>query len=190
MEDHRIVRLVSGLRSLNTFVAILVGIGLLGCGVLILYEIVMRQTAIGALGGSDEISGYVMAAFATWGFSYALVERAHIRIDLIQRRLATTGRALLDLLSMALVAATAIVVSVYGLTVLAKTLESGATANTPLETPLWIPQVVWFAGWIWFALMGSLLTLCIVGLLARRRTDIVESIAGNRSELEILEAAE
>ena len=49
---------------------------------------------------------------------------------------------------------------VYGWQVLGKSLAGNATANTPLETPLWIPQSIWLAGWFWFA-AASLVLLCL-----------------------------
>ncbi len=51
---------------------------------------------------------------------------------------------------------------------LQKTLERGSRANTPLETPLWIPQGIWFAGWAWFALSATALSLIGIAYLRRR----------------------
>ncbi|MDJ0981647.1 MAG: TRAP transporter small permease [Kiloniellales bacterium] len=171
-------RIVSALRRSNRAIGLACGLALLATGGLILFEIVMRQTDYGALGGSDEYAGYAMAAIATWGFSYALVERAHIRIDLLQRQLVPAGRVALDLLSLLLLAATTWVVSFHSWTVLAKTLDRGSRANTPLETPLWIPQALWFGGWVWFALTATILLLVIAALMFRRRFEAVEAVVG------------
>ena len=174
MSDH----IVSALRRSNRVIGLACGLLLLATGGLILVEILLRQTPFGALGGSDEYAGYAMAAIATWGFSYALVERAHIRIDLLQRQLLPAGRAALDLLSLLLLAGTTWVVTFYSWTVLAKTLERGSRANTPLETPLWIPQALWFGGWVWFTLSATLLFLVVAGLVLRRRLDKAEALVG------------
>lgn len=143
------------------------GVLVLACG-LILVEIVMRRVAFGLIGGTDEISGYVMAAVASWSAGYALIERAHIRIDLVHRRLPRPGRALLDVLSLGGLLATSVVILAYGWKVLDTSLASGSTANTPLETPLWIPQTLWFVGWIWFALASAgLLALTLWAVVKR-----------------------
>ncbi len=184
---RQVISAAAALRRVNRALAVLIGLGLLATGLMILAEIVLRQTPLGGFGGSDEISGYVMAAFATWGFSYALLERAHVRIDLLQRRLPGVGRAFLDLLALSSLAATAGVVAWSSYDVLAKTLARGSRANTPLETPLWIPQSIWFAGWVWFALTASLLLICLVALLLARRLEAAEALAGTRSELETAE---
>lgn len=177
-------RTVAWLRRLNHRIGVVCGLVLLADGAFILAEIVLRQTAYGALGGSDEISGYVMAAFATWGFTYALLERAHVRIDLLQRRLPGIGRALLDVLALALLAATALVVTFYAWGVLATTLDRGSRANTPLETPLWIPQSIWFGGWLWFAATTLVLLVCTLVLLAQRRLAAIEDCAGSGTGME------
>jgi len=172
---------VSGLRKLNDRIAIAVGIGLLGCVLLTLVEIVARQLG-GSLGGVDEISGYAMAVTTSWGVSYALTEQAHVRIDLLRQRLVSFGRAVFDMISLGCLAATAIMIAWRGWDVLAKTLSTGARANTPLETPLWIPQVLWWSGWMWFALSALFLLVAAGVKLLSADYEAVESIAGAKGE--------
>jgi TRAP-type C4-dicarboxylate transport system permease small subunit len=171
-------RFAAGLARVNRWIARLLGVGLLVMGALILVEIALRRTVGSALGGSDEIAGYVMAAIATWGFAYALVERAHVRIDLVQRRLPAAGRAWLDVLALALVTTVAAVVTAYGWRVLATTLDRGSTANTPLETPLWIPQSIWLAGWGWFTFTAAALLVIALLQALRGHFAAVERLAG------------
>ncbi len=169
---------------INYGVALLCGAALLATAVLVLAEIVLRQTAGRGLGGSDEIAGYVMAGVAAWGFSYALVERAHVRIDVLTGRLPPGGRALFDLVSLMSVCGVAAVVSFYGWYVFARSLERGSRANTPLETPLWIPQSIWVAGWIWLTLVAGVLTICVAALIAMRRFGAVHRAAGVGAAIE------
>lgn len=173
--------LIALLRKTNDRVAIGVGLALLACVVFTLVEIVSRQLGR-SLGGVDEISGYVMAVTTSWGVSYALTERAHVRIDLLRQRLVPVGRALFDALSMLCLAATAVVVAWRGWSVVAKTLSTGARANTPLETPLWIPQMLWWAGWLWFAVTACLLMAFVLVKLVQADFDAVEDAAGARGE--------
>lgn len=180
---NAIGRVITLLRFSNRIIALLCGLVLLATVALILTEIILRQTPFGALGGSDEISGYVMAGIAAWGLAYALMERAHVRIDLLQRQLPAPGRVILDTLSLAVLSATTSVIAYYSWRVLATTLARNSRANTPLETPLWIPQTLWFAGWVWFAVTAFILLVCVLGLLLGRRWTEAEATAGNRSEL-------
>ena len=64
-------RIIRALSRINDVVALAVGLALIGCVGLILAEIVARR--FGApIGGTDEISGYVMAGATSWGIAYAL----------------------------------------------------------------------------------------------------------------------
>lgn len=177
-------RLIALLVRVNRAIAIVCGVVLLLAVALILIDLVLRQTPIGSIGGADEISGYVMAAMATWGFSYALMERAHVRIDVIQGQLPTTAKALLDILALASLATVAILVAFYAWDVLAKTIDRGSHANTPLETPLWIPQSIWFAGWVWLSIVSVIMLFCVVALALRRDWTAIRQTAGGATESE------
>lgn len=185
MSSDAAIRIVGLVRAVNRGVGLVCGLALLATGLLILVEVVLRGTWGGALGGSDEIAGYVMAAISTWGFGWALAERAHVRIDLLQRQLAPWGRASLDALALLGVSAVATLVTLYAWSVLATTLERNSLANTPLETPLWIPQSLWLGGWAWFSLTAWVLSVCLLATLAVRRADLAEAIGGVQPETEV-----
>jgi len=161
------------------------GLILLATVVLILAEIALRQTPFGSLRGSDEISGYVMAGLASWGLTYAMLERAHVRIDMVQHKLRASWRCALDVLAIASVAAVSSTVAIYSWNVLAKTIKRGSHANTPLETPLWIPQSIWFSGWVWFAITSTLLTMVALILFAKSRREELSAIVGNPGSQEL-----
>lgn len=171
------MHVVQILRTANRWVALLCGIVLLGAVALIMTEVLGRQFPAMRIGGADELSGYVMAAIATWGFSYALVERAHVRIDLIHARLPVAGRAVLDIIALASVLLVAVLVAWYAYDVLSKSLARGSRSNTPLGVPLWMPQIIWFGGWAWMVITSGLLLVLTVFLTALRRFELVEEIA-------------
>lgn len=171
------MHIVQTLRTVNRWLALLCGMVLMAAVALIMTEVLGRQFPAMRIGGADELSGYVMAAIATWGFSYALVERAHVRIDLIHNRLPATGRALLDIVALASVLLVAVLVAWHAYDVLAKSLARGSRSNTPLSVPLWMPQIVWFGGWAWMVITSGLLMALTVLLTALRRFELVEQIA-------------
>ncbi len=86
----------SELFRLGTALLFVVGIMLLGCAAFVLLDIVLRQLG-SSLGGTDEISGYVMAIATSWGMAYTLLELGHIRIDLVRSRGTTLIKALFDI---------------------------------------------------------------------------------------------
>jgi TRAP-type mannitol/chloroaromatic compound transport system permease small subunit len=176
------MQIAQGLRTANRWIALLCGIVLMGAVALIMLEVLGRQFPAMRVGGADELSGYVMAAIATWGFSYALVERAHVRIDLIHNRLPVMGRAVFDIVALASVLLVAVLVAWHAYDVLAKSLARGSRSNTPLGVPLWMPQIVWFGGWAWMVVTSGLLLALTVFLTALRRFELVEEIASIPTE--------
>ncbi|MCJ8138932.1 TRAP transporter small permease subunit [Falsirhodobacter halotolerans] len=177
-------RIHDALRRANGAIAILLGVALVLTVLFILTDVILRRAGLGSLGGSDEVSGYVMGAVASWGLACALMDRAHVRIDVIRQRLAAPGRAVMDIFAMIVTTGVVLLIAVRCWPVLSKTLTSGARANTSLETPLWIPQGIWFAGWVWFAFTATALSLIAIAYLATGRREAFEATAGIGAEVE------
>ncbi|MDF1598939.1 TRAP transporter small permease [Mesorhizobium sp. YIM 152430] len=169
-------------KTLNRWIALICGLVLMITVVLILCEVLGRRIAFFRVGGADEIAGYVMAGIATWGFSYALVERAHVRIDIVHAKLPAPGRALLDVIALASVLCVALLVAYYAYDVLTKSVERGSRSNTPMAIQLWIPQVIWFAGWAWMAVTATIMLICTVILALARQWSLVTNLTGIPSE--------
>ena len=165
------------LRSLNRRIAILTGIGLLVCGGVVLLDILLRRFGT-SFGGTDEISGYVMAIATSWGMAYTLLELGHVRIDILRARTGPRGRAIFDLFSMTVMAATVTLIAVKCWPVLSRSLANSSRANTPLETPLAWVQAPWFAGWIWFAVVSWITLLAATMLVLKGRFDQSEAAIG------------
>ncbi|MFN7102289.1 MAG: TRAP transporter small permease subunit [Pseudorhizobium sp.] len=176
------MQLAALVKTLNRWVALICGVVLMITVALILSEVLGRRVAFFRIGGADEIAGYVMAGIATWGFSYALVERAHVRIDLVHAKLPAPGRALFDVIALASVLCVALLVSYYAYDVLAKSVARGSRSNTPMSIQLWIPQVIWFGGWAWMALTSAVMLACSVTLALARQWSLVTDLTGIPSE--------
>ncbi len=178
--------LIHRLRVINKAVALMVGFGLLACAAFVLADIIMRQIGT-SLGGTEEIAGYAMALATSWGMSYTLLELGHVRIDLLRTRFQSFGRALLDVFSMIVMSGVIITIAIKAWPVVERSLVNGSRANTPLETPLIWVQLPWFAGWIWFAVMSTLVTLAALSLLIKRRHEETEGFVGAFAEQETLQ---
>ena len=172
------------LRRANRVVGLILGAVLVGMVIYILIDVVGRKIGWGSIGGTDEISGYVMAALASWGLACTLLERAHVRIDLIRQKCAEAGQALMDLFAMIVTNGVVLVIAVNCWPVLRATIAHGSQANTALSTPLWIPQGIWFAGWVWFAFSATALSLLGIAYLAAGRRGALVRAIGIGSELE------
>lgn len=180
------LKLIETLRRLNRNVAILVGLGLLGCAGFVLLDIIMRQVST-SLGGTEEIAGYAMALATSWGMAFTLVELGHVRIDLLRTRAGSFGRALFDVFSMIVMSGVIVTVAIKSWPVVERSITNGSRANTPLETPLAWVQMPWFAGWVWFAVMSCLVTLAALSLLLKGRAGETEAFVGAFAEQETLQ---
>lgn len=170
------------LRRVNEWLAVLAG-GLLLVSVLItLFDIIGRQVGH-SLGGTDELSGYAMAIATSWGMSYTLTSLSHVRIDLLRAKCNSVWRSLLDAVAMLALAGTAVIIAYRVWPVLEKSIANNSTANTTLETPLWIPQSLWMAGWVWFAVSATFMLSMVLVLILQKQFDLVHEHAGVKDEV-------
>ena len=155
-------------------------------GVLILLTVVLVTIEVASrifMGRSavhaTELTGYIAGISASWSFAYTLMCKAHIRIDALYLNFSTKVRGMLDLLALLGLAMFAILVVDAVFSVVSHSYTGGSTANTPLGTPLWIPQSLWMLGLIWFSFAVSMVTLrAVFGLLAGD-AEGVQKLAGS-----------
>lgn len=148
---------------------IVMGWGLVALCVATTYEIIVRKLFGTSIQGLNEIGAYMLAISSTWGFSIALLQRAHSRVDFLFPRFPTPMQTALNLVAAVTLAALAIFSAWQGWSVLSDTLKWDAHAATPLQTPLWIPQSLWLAGLVIFAGIASALAVHAILLMFRNR---------------------
>jgi TRAP-type C4-dicarboxylate transport system permease small subunit len=161
-----------------TIAARCMGYVLLLTSFLVAAEVILRKSMSFSFAGADELSGYVLIILSAWGFSFALVTRSHIRIDVVHARLPERAQAVLDVIALMAHALLAGLLLYYGYIVLADSWDIGITANTPLRTPLWIPQVLWVAGLLFFCLSILVVLARCVGALSHGQLGLVRRLAG------------
>ena len=59
-----------------------------------------------------------------------------------------------------------------------------SAANTPLGTPLWIPQTLWFGGLAWFVVVLALMLLRASTALVTGDMASLKALAGVKSSVE------
>lgn len=182
-------RLLDATRFVSRIANRLIGGMLLLVVALIVVEVVLRKLGLASLRGVTEYSGYVLAILSSWTLAHTLIERAHIRIDLGYSKMPPVARTLLDLVSIFSVVLVGWVIALHAWPVLARSWSNGSLANTPLSTPLWIPQLIWALGYIWFAIAASVLGVrAVLAALLQGRAE-VQALVGMTSESPILDAA-
>ncbi|MCS4063614.1 TRAP transporter small permease subunit [Pseudomonas putida] len=164
------------------------GFALLGCALLIGIDLILRKTLGISMGGADEIAGYILAVTSAWAFPVTLLKRSHIRVDILYARLGLTPRVALDLFALACMAVLVSTLAFHAWNVLQDSIDYRSVSNTPLQVPQWIPQSIWFAGYLFFALTLLSLALVSLGHLLRGRWGAVSALIGiNTVEQEIEE---
>ena len=151
---------------------------LFATAILIAVEVVLRKLFAISMGGADELSNYALAISTSWTFGYALLRKAHIRIDVCYVHLPQRVRQALDLLCLTLFGVCALVVSYFAFRVLLTSIQRSSIANTPLATPLWIPQGLWFAGILSLTLMVFILLAGTICRLWAGDSSGAESLSG------------
>jgi len=148
---------------------------------LICFDIVARRLLGFSSEATSELTGYLMAIGMTWGMAGTLIERGHVRIDVLVQKLPLAVRVWLHLASLAALAVTA-GFFVYGAVSLARdSLELGATDLSALRTPLALPQGLWAAGLALLALAVAALGARALAQLRERRLDDLDRMLMARS---------
>lgn len=144
--------------------AIISGYLLLGLSFLIGFDVVARKLFNFSSVGADEIGGYIVAVMAAFGFTYALIEHAHTRIDIFYKSFPIPLRVVANLLSMLGMVGFATFIAWRAWDTLSESITYQSAANTPLHTPQWIPQSIWFIGLLIFATVSIVLFIHAIWL--------------------------
>jgi len=157
------------------------GAALLGAAILVTLEIVLRGVFNVSMGGADEISGYVFAASTTWAYSFCLLHRANVRIDAFYNFLPRPMRAALDVIGTVLLLAYMGILTESASGVFLESWANNSVSITTLQTPLWIPQLLWLAGLVLFIITLMVVALYSLMTFLRGDFDGVQRLAGVRS---------
>jgi TRAP-type C4-dicarboxylate transport system permease small subunit len=156
--------------SISRACAIVVGWGLLAISVATCVEILGRKYFGFSFRSLDEIGGYLLAAVSAFGFAYALSKHSHMRVTLLFPYIPAAAQSLLNAFAMVTLAAMAVFCAWRGGAEVLEVLTTGKRSNTPLSIQLWIPQSIWFAGMVLFALGTVAMALQALTLLIRDRS--------------------
>ncbi len=174
--------------------SLIFGVMMLLLSVAVTVETLVRKLFSVSLGGVDELSGYAIAVGAPLAFAVALIDRSHIRINLLYQGMGARARAVLDAAAVIALAALAVFLAIFGVRTVLETQAYQSIAQTPWATPLIYPQAVWLVAMLAFVVPALALLWRLLALLARGRWDDVTRELGPetvedelRAELEDLE---
>lgn len=147
---------------------------------LVCFDVIVRKLFSISIGGADELSGYAFAISTTWSFALVVLERANVRVDVFYQHFSVRIAAFLDWLSLVALAVFLTMLTRYAYEVVATSWMQSSTANTPLATPLWLPQGLWFMGLAWMVVVLALMLERASRALVTGDYRMVKKMAGAR----------
>lgn len=174
----------SALRIAERISQILVWIGgtlIILSAILVTVEVILRKVFNTSIGGADELSGYAFGVATSFGFAYALFQRAHIRVDALYNLFPGWLKMFSNLFGLALLGGFAGVVCFTAWDLVADTLKHNSHSITPIRTPLAIPQIPWLIGWIYFVICTFLVLATAIWALLKRDVAGAERLVGNKT---------
>lgn len=172
--------------------AIIGGAALLICALLITADVILRRVFGLSTWGASELSYYVLAISSSWAFAHALLVKAHIRIDMMTMHLSGPLRSASNVIALLAMGFLALMACGSILEEVERVWTRGTTSITRLALPLWIPEGLWFLGFVFFLLTIILLLLRVtVALVIEGDHEIVEDLVGTpTAEDEIADSTE
>lgn len=151
-------------------------------------DIIFRKAFNFSLQGSDEFGSYALSIIVAWSASYVLFEKMHIRIEILYEKLPYKVCQGLDVLSLVTTSIFSIFLAYFSFSVFTISWEKSSTANSPIATPLWIPQGLWSLGFAFFALCTlSLLVYTLFKILTKQnnpRTSLLKELDASISQID------
>ena len=172
------------LQGLGALFANIGGYILLALAVLVTVETLGRKLFNISLQGVDELGGYALAVGSALAFTTALVERAHIRIELFHMMLPVPLQMALNWFAITSIAAFGWLLAFVCYTILSDSFAYNSTAPTPWATPLIYPQSLWYAGMVIFALVSAAMALHATYLLVTGNAKALNKAYGPKEAAE------
>jgi TRAP-type mannitol/chloroaromatic compound transport system permease small subunit len=164
-------RWLQGCTQVSRWLAWVGGAALLLSAVLISVDVTTRALWKIAYLESFELSTYAFAIATTMGLSYALVSKAHVRIEVVYVLFPARVRAWFDVFAYSGLSLVVVTLLYWCAQTFWGNVQSGARSNSSLALPLMWPQGLWLLGIAWIALLSTLLAarglwLCLRGRAA------------------------
>jgi TRAP-type C4-dicarboxylate transport system permease small subunit len=148
---------------------------------LIGFDVFARKFLGFTTGGADELSGYVFAISTSWALAFVVLQRGNVRVDVLYQHLPPRLAGLLDWLSLVALGVFIVFLTYHAGVVAQTSWDRNAAANTPLATPLWVPQGLWALGLVWMCVVLALMLIRASVALVTGDLATVTELCGVRS---------
>jgi TRAP-type C4-dicarboxylate transport system permease small subunit len=162
---------------------------LFGCAALISLDVVTRAIFRRGVVESFELSGYAFAAAIGLGMAFAVTSKSHIRVDILLDALPRAWRVPCDVLASAALAVVALALAWFCWGTLSQSIDMNAKSVSTMQTPMAIPQSIWWAGIFWFAAVAIIVPVqALIRLIKGDRAGFDAAIGSLRVVEEIEQA--
>lgn len=148
---------------------------------LICFDVLVRKFFGFTTGGADELSGYAFAISTSWSLAFVVLNRGNVRVDALYQLFPVRVTAVFDWISLVALGVFMVCLSYYASFVAETSWVQNSAANTPLATPLWIPQGLWALGLFWMCLVLALMLLRASTALVTGDITTLKALCGVRS---------
>lgn len=145
------------------------------------FDVAIRKLFNVSLGGADEFSGFALAIGSAWAFGFAILERAHIRIDSVYTILPRPVCAVLDILGLSVFVLFMSLMAWQGTGVFMESVRNSTVTLSAIAWPLRYPQFLWVAGLWWFVVIVVLLLIRAVLTIVRGDFLLVQKQIGSKT---------
>jgi len=151
------------------------------CAAFITFDVFARNYLGFSSKSTTEVTGYMLAFGMAWGLAHTLLERGHVRVDMLVNRMPLGLRQYLHAVALLLLAVFA-GYATYGAIFLAKeSFDFGATDMSALRVPLVIPQSLWAFGLAMLFVTALELLAETLVLLAMKRGEEIDRLVSSRT---------
>jgi TRAP-type C4-dicarboxylate transport system permease small subunit len=162
---------------------------LFGCSALITIDVITRYLFKRGMVESFEISGYALAACIGLGMAFTVTSKSNIRVDILLNALPDRIRVACDILASLALALIAAALAWYSFGTVHQSWAMNAKSISMLQTPMVLPQGIWWVGLFWFACMAVLIPVQALLRLIRRDRQGFDSLVGSLRVVDEIEQA-
>lgn len=163
------------------------GAALITMSVAIVTEALLRKLYAISLGGVNEITGYVFAVTTSWALSFALFERANVRIDAFYTAFSHRVRLYLELIGIVSMAVFFCYLAWRCGELVLESWAADRRSNSSLQFPVYLAQTLWWLGIALQVLSTLWILIRFLGLAlsgqARRAIALTASMAEHEQVL-------
>jgi len=169
------------MRRVSSTMGLIAGWSFILVALYICFDVLSRRFLGFSSQATPEVTGYLLAFGTSWGMAYALLEKSHIRVDVLVSRMNLQLRVIAHCLAAIFLVGFSVLLSLRAWKVVTESIAFDARDTTPLAIPLVYPQAAWAIGISVLAVVSIGIAIQALFLLVTNRPLAVEALLSARS---------